>query len=54
MQLHTLFEILRARSIDHWVHKGEGLIRNHGLVNLLTHPDYLDTHERLALNALST
>ena len=49
VQDHTLFEILRAQSIDHWVRKSEWIIANHGLVNLLTHPDYLDTPERLAL-----
>ena len=49
VQDHTLFEILRARSVDQWVRKSSWIIRNHGLINLITHPDYLDTCERLAL-----
>jgi peptidoglycan/xylan/chitin deacetylase (PgdA/CDA1 family) len=49
VQDHTLFEILRARSIDHWTQKSDWIIRNHGLINLITHPDYLDTPERLRM-----
>jgi hypothetical protein len=49
VQDHTLFEILRARSIDRWTQKSDWIIRNHGLINLNTHPDYLDTPERLRL-----
>jgi peptidoglycan/xylan/chitin deacetylase (PgdA/CDA1 family) len=49
VQDHTLFEILRARSIEHWTEKTDWIIRNHGLVNLITHPDYLDTPERLRM-----
>jgi hypothetical protein len=49
MQDHTLMEILRLDSIDPWVSKSEWLIRHHGLVNLITHPDYLDTPRRLEL-----
>ena len=49
VQDHTLLEILQADTIDHWVRKSEWLIRHHGLVNLITHPDYLDTPARLAM-----
>jgi peptidoglycan/xylan/chitin deacetylase (PgdA/CDA1 family) len=46
---HTLFEILRDESIDRWVDKSEWLIAHHGLINVLTHPDYLLSEERLDL-----
>lgn len=48
-QDHTLFEILRDLSIERWVEKSEWLIASHGLINLITHPDYLVADERLAL-----
>ena len=49
VQDHTLFEILRADSIAHWTEKSDWIIGHHGLVNLNTHPDYLDTPRRLRL-----
>jgi peptidoglycan/xylan/chitin deacetylase (PgdA/CDA1 family) len=49
VQDHTLWEILGEESIDRWVEKSEWLIENHGLVQLLVHPDYLLSDERLAL-----
>jgi peptidoglycan/xylan/chitin deacetylase (PgdA/CDA1 family) len=49
VQDHTLWEILREPSIDRWIEKSEWIIDNHGLINLITHPDYLDSPERLAL-----
>jgi len=49
VQDHTLLEILRQRTVELWVRKSEWLLANHGLVNLITHPDYLDTPERLGL-----
>jgi hypothetical protein len=49
VQDHTLFEVLRTRSIEHWTQKSDWIIRNHGLINLNTHPDYLDTPERLRM-----
>ena len=48
-QDHTLFEVLQEDSIRLWVHKAEWLIRHHGLVNVLVHPDYLISEDRLAL-----
>ena len=49
VQDHTLFEILREDSIDLWTGKADWIARNHGLVNLITHPDYLDTPRRLRM-----
>jgi peptidoglycan/xylan/chitin deacetylase (PgdA/CDA1 family) len=48
VQDHTLFEILRDPTNEPWERKTEWLIANHGLVNLITHPDYLLSEERLA------
>lgn len=49
VQDHTLFEILRERSVRLWIEKSDWIIENHGLVNLLVHPDYLLTQDRLDL-----
>jgi peptidoglycan/xylan/chitin deacetylase (PgdA/CDA1 family) len=49
VQDHTLFEILRADSIEHWTRKSDWIIEHNGLINLITHPDYLDTPRRLRL-----
>jgi peptidoglycan/xylan/chitin deacetylase (PgdA/CDA1 family) len=49
VQDHTLWEILDDESIDRWVEKAEWVASNHGLVQLLVHPDYLLSDERLAL-----
>jgi hypothetical protein len=46
-QDHTLFEILRERSIDLWERKADWIIHHHGLINVIVHPDYLLTPERL-------
>lgn len=48
-QDHTLWEILRDRSIRRWVEKAEWIVRHHGLVNLIVHPDYVVDENRLAL-----
>jgi peptidoglycan/xylan/chitin deacetylase (PgdA/CDA1 family) len=45
---HTLWEVLGETSSAHWVAKAQWVIANHGLINLLTHPDYATTGERLA------
>lgn len=47
VQDHTLFSILGARSIASWAQKSEWIIHHHGLINLLVHPDYMRTPERL-------
>ncbi len=49
VQDHTLFEILGSQSIDNWTSKSEWIIRHHGLINLLVHPDYMLGAQRLAL-----
>lgn len=49
VQDHTLWEILREESLDLWTRKSDWLIANGGLINLITHPDYLDTAARLGM-----
>ena len=47
VQDHTLFEILREETIEVWVTKAEWIMANHGLVNVIVHPDYMDAPDRL-------
>ena len=49
VQDHTLFEILRSETIEPWTSKADWIIENHGLVNVIIHPDYLDTPRRLRM-----
>lgn len=49
VQDHTLWEILRHDSIDLWAEKSEWVAANGGLVNIIVHPDYLDTPARLRM-----
>jgi peptidoglycan/xylan/chitin deacetylase (PgdA/CDA1 family) len=49
VQDHTLWEILRRDTIDLWTRKSDWIIANCGLINLITHPDYLDTPARLRM-----
>ena len=49
VQDHTLWEILREETIERWTAKSEWIAANGGLVNLITHPDYLDTPARLRM-----
>lgn len=49
VQDHTLWEILRQDSIDRWTEKSDWIVANGGLINLITHPDYLDTPARLRM-----
>lgn len=49
VQDHTLFEILGHHSISAWVLKSKWIIHHHGLINLIVHPDYMRTPERLEL-----
>jgi peptidoglycan/xylan/chitin deacetylase (PgdA/CDA1 family) len=49
VQDHTLWEILGERDIALWREKAAWLVRHHGLVTVLVHPDYVLTHERLGL-----
>jgi peptidoglycan/xylan/chitin deacetylase (PgdA/CDA1 family) len=48
-QDHTVFEILRAEPMRLWAQKAEWIIREHGLVTVLVHPDYVLRDERLAV-----
>ncbi len=48
VQDHTLFEILREPGIERWVTKSDWIMRNHGLVNVIVHPDYVVAPDRLA------
>jgi peptidoglycan/xylan/chitin deacetylase (PgdA/CDA1 family) len=48
VQDHTLFEILREPGIDRWVSKSEWIMRHHGLINVIVHPDYVVAPDRLA------
>ena len=49
VQDHTLWEILRLPSIEVWREKSDWLISHHGLINVIVHPDYVDSPERLNL-----
>jgi hypothetical protein len=49
VQDHTLWEILRRTDIELWRRKSDWVIANHGLVNLIVHPDYVRSPDRLAL-----
>ena len=50
-QDHTLWEILRREDISLWRQKGDWLIANHGLINVIVHPDYVLSADRLELYA---
>jgi peptidoglycan/xylan/chitin deacetylase (PgdA/CDA1 family) len=49
VQDHTMWEILQRDSIDLWVRKSDWIARNHGLINLIVHPDYVVRPDRLDL-----
>ncbi len=49
VQDHTMWEILRRETIDLWAEKSEWVAANGGLVNVIVHPDYLDTPARLRM-----
>lgn len=49
VQDHTLWQILRDPGVDAWIDKTRWLAANHGLVNIIIHPDYVVDPERLAL-----
>jgi peptidoglycan/xylan/chitin deacetylase (PgdA/CDA1 family) len=48
VQDHTMWEILRRDDIALWTEKANWVAGSHGLVNVIVHPDYLDTPERMA------
>ena len=47
VQDHTLWEILRRDDIEPWRRKTDWIARRHGLVNVIVHPDYLDSPSRM-------
>ncbi|HEX2231975.1 MAG TPA: hypothetical protein VHG69_01275 [Thermoleophilaceae bacterium] len=47
-QDHTLFELLRVKTIELWTRKATWLADNHAFVNVIVHPDYMNA-ERLRL-----
>lgn len=47
-QDHTMFYSLNVKDIDIWINKIEWLVKNKGMIVVLTHPDYLMTPEQLA------
>jgi peptidoglycan/xylan/chitin deacetylase (PgdA/CDA1 family) len=49
VQDHTLWQILRETSIERWTEKSDWIAEQGGLINLITHPDYLDTPARLRM-----
>jgi hypothetical protein len=49
VQDHTLWEILRQRDIELWRRKGDWVAANGGLINVIVHPDYVLSPQRLAL-----
>jgi GT2 family glycosyltransferase/peptidoglycan/xylan/chitin deacetylase (PgdA/CDA1 family) len=49
VQDHTMWEILRRETIELWTEKSDWIAANGGLINLITHPDYLDTPARLRM-----
>ncbi len=48
-QDHTLFYELKEKKIEIWQKKIDWLIKNNGMVLVLTHPDYLAENENLKL-----
>jgi peptidoglycan/xylan/chitin deacetylase (PgdA/CDA1 family) len=46
-QDHTLFEVLGQSDASIWRRKSEWLVANHGMILVLTHPDYLMRRGRL-------
>lgn len=49
VQDHTMWEILRRRDMTLWREKGDWIAANHGLVNVIVHPDYVLSADRLDL-----
>jgi peptidoglycan/xylan/chitin deacetylase (PgdA/CDA1 family) len=49
VQDHTLWEVLRQPNIDLWRQKGDWVMANQGLVNVIVHPDYVRSAKRLEL-----
>jgi len=48
VQDHTLIEILKMKDIELWKQKASWIIENHGLVNIIIHPDYMLSERNLS------
>lgn len=48
VQDHTVWEVLRRDPMELWTQKATWIARHHGLVNIIVHPDYVLSPERLA------
>ena len=48
-QDHTMFYVLKAKDIGIWKSKIEWILKNRGIVLLLTHPDYLIDGSKMKL-----
>lgn len=46
-QDHTLFYVLKVKNIDIWKNKIDWIVKNNGMILLLTHPDYLTEKNHL-------
>ncbi len=46
-QDHILFYVLKVKNISIWKNKVDWLVKNHGMILTLTHPDYLMEKENL-------
>ena len=46
-QDHTLFYVLKVRDIDIWIRKTKWIIKNNGVILIITHPDYLRKNDHL-------
>jgi hypothetical protein len=49
VQDHTLLDVLGQASTALWIDKAHWLIERHGLINIIIHPDYMLTPDRLGL-----
>jgi dTDP-4-amino-4,6-dideoxygalactose transaminase len=47
VQDHTLIEILQKKDIELWKQKSDWIIANHGLINIIIHPDYMVSEKNL-------
>ena len=46
-QDHTLFYVLKVKDINIWINKINWLIKNYGIILVITHPDYLIENDHL-------
>ena len=48
-QDHTMFYVLKVKDITIWKNKIEWILKNNGMVLLLTHPDYLNDKKNMKM-----